>query len=178
MGISISEKRNLWPKIKLCNVSLHDENVIQSVLKKNDWLNNMISAPDDFKLVTMVKARYEEERHCIIRCSPEIRKAIYDKGDLLYTLFGRNKIYSTYSIYQCFRCQEFGHSAKNCSHDQICAYCGGDHKTRECRENDAYCTNCAKTRDLDPYHRANDAIKCPIYREEVARIRNRTDHGF
>lgn len=33
---------------------------------------------------------------------------------------------------RCFKCQRFGHTAKNCKEERRCARCGGDHEYGEC----------------------------------------------
>ena len=124
-----------------------------------------------------MKTTSEKEEHCIFKCSPEIRKAIFDEGDSLYTLYRRNKVYDTYRVYQCFKCQGFGHSYKHCTLDQVCAKCGGNHRLVDCEESKESCINCKVKNPSENNHRANSP-NCPVYKEAMARIRNRTDHGF
>ena len=80
--------------------------------------------------------------HYIIKCSPEIRKQIFIQGDILYTLYKKNKVFDSYIVYQCFKCQEFNHSVKHCDKNQVCAKCGGNHKLVECTANVEKCVNC------------------------------------
>ena len=178
LNISVLEKRKLWPKIKVCNISTEedDEEIISNILSRNNWLESVVSSADEFKFVTSVPARNSAEKHCIIKCSPKIRKLIMDKDDYLYTLLGRNKVYDSYRYYQCFRCQGFDHSSSTCSRTQVCAICSQDHRMNECTSNERKCVNC------DHYgrasdHKAND-MNCPRIQEELARIKNRTDHGL
>ena len=114
--------------------------------------------------------------HYIIKCSPKIRKAIYDHGDKIYTKYENCAIYDSYQPYQCYKCQEFGHSATNCSNKQICPNCGGNHTSKDCTESTVKCVNCVKKK-VDSNHRAFDR-KCTVYIEEAERIKNNTDHGF
>ena len=49
------------------------------------------------------------------------------------------------SVTQCFNCQSFGHSAKNCRSKQKCLICGESHSHKACPNKEAMkpkCTNC------------------------------------
>lgn len=175
LNITVHERRKLWPKIKVCNVSTDDENVIHSILERNDWLKNAMTNEEDLKFCKELKSKNRDEKHCIIKCSPEIRKRISENGDYLYTLFSKNKVYDSYRFYQCYHCQKFDHSSRECRHRQACANCGGEHRSDECTESVLSCVNCC-ARNLKSDHRAND-LNCPRIKEEIARIKNRTDHG-
>ena len=52
------------------------------------------------------------------------------------------------SVTQCFNCQSFGHSAKNCRSKQKCLICGASHSHKGCPNRDreakkAKCANCS-----------------------------------
>jgi len=42
------------------------------------------------------------------------------------------KPYKKIKKFICFRCQKFGHIARNCTGKIKCKYCGGEHYTRTC----------------------------------------------
>ena len=92
-------------------------------------------------------------------------------------MYRRNRVVDSYKVYQCFKCQEFNHSANSCNRRQICAKCGGEHKLGECNSTMEKCINCEKRGHDDHNHRTN-GVKCPVYKEELTRVKNRTDHGF
>ncbi|KAJ2937667.1 hypothetical protein O0L34_g17477 [Tuta absoluta] len=54
---------------------------------------------------------------------------------------------------QCYRCQRFGHSSRNCNFPERCVKCTGQHATKDCPKKDrttpAQCCNC------DDNHPAN-----------------------
>lgn len=76
----------------------------------------------------------------------------------------------------CFRCANYGHSKKYCDEKKyqlICMNCSGVHDIIEgipC-QSPAFCKNCKN--DHSP--RSKD---CPVYREEEAIIRLKTDRGL
>lgn len=76
-----------------------------------------------------------------------------------------HKSFSSNSVTQCYKCQSFGHIAKNCFRKEVCVICSGGHNTRECKNTkEVKCANCGKS------HQANDASY--EYYERVARRRN------
>ena len=66
-------------------------------------------------------------------------KQIFIRGETLYTLYKKNKVFNSYNVYQCFKCQEFNCSAKHCDKNQVCAKCGGNHRLVECTVNVEKC---------------------------------------
>ena len=47
------------------------------------------------------------------------------------------------SVTQCFNCQSFGHSAKNCRSKQKCLICGESHSHKGCPNKEAKKAKCA-----------------------------------
>ena len=176
INISVVEKEKIKPKIKVCNVDADVDDVIEDIKERNKWINDYIQEEEDFKLVKELNTREENNRHYIIKCTPEIRKQIFIRGEILYKLYKKNKVFDSYNVYQCFKCQGFNHSAKHCEKNQVCAKCSGNHRLVECNANVEKCVNCERKGHSDLNHRTN-GTKCPVYKEEVSRIKNRTDHG-
>ena len=176
--ISVKEKDKLHPKIKLVNVSKEEEDIIESITTKNAWINNYIEKEDDIKIIKVQKARDETKNHYILKCSPKIRRAILENGDKLYTMYEHCNVYDAYLAFQCYKCQEFGHSAKNCRNDTVCAKCGGDHHIKDCDSTEVKCKNCERKGNEDTKHKTMEVNKCPILKEETLRVKNNTDHGF
>ena len=175
--ISVSETGKMKPKIKLTNVSKDDDDVIKSIKMKNVWIANLIKEEEDLTIKKVEESRNKKKLHYIIKCSPRIRKAIFDHGDKLYTKYENCNIYDSYQPYQCYKCQEFGHSAEKCTNKQACAYCGDDHKYDKCSKTQMKCINCEK-KGIDSNHKSFDRQCCKVYIEEIAKMKNNTDHGF
>ncbi|XP_077297277.1 uncharacterized protein LOC143919257 [Arctopsyche grandis] len=70
----------------------------------------------------------------------EIRYICYTKVSVVkYTSKSQN-------ITQCFRCQEYGHAAKNCNRQAKCVKCAGTHLTAQCNQGivtPAVCSGCS-----------------------------------
>ena len=179
-NMSANIKGKLRPKIKLVNVSEDEDkdSLIEVIKMKNPWINYYIENDDDLKIIKDLKARNDKCKHYIIKCTPKIRKAIYENSDELYTLYSNCNVYDCYMPYQCFKCQEFGHNAKNCRGVQVCPKCSGDHMSGECNSNETKCKNCEKKGYSEINHKSYDGVKCKVYKEEIAKAKNNTDHGF
>ena len=175
--VTVNEKNKMKPKIKVVNVTKDDDDVISSILGKSPWLANLMDNEDDFKLLKEFEAKERTMKHCIIRCSPKIRKAIHDRDDRLCMLYQTCKVYNTFPVFQCYKCQGFKHSAEKCTKSQCCAKCGGGHRLKDCVANNTKCINCANHGHSETNHKSFDPV-CPCYQEEVSRIKNNTDYGF
>ena len=174
-------KKKMYPKIMISHVSIEEEekDIIDNILSKNPWLRDLdleMKNEDMFQVVASTKPK-GGTRHYVLKCNPQIRKAIFDNGSYLYTGYGRSKVRDKYRVFQCYKCQEFGHNADNCKNDQQCAKCGGMHRLKECKSNTMKCVNCQKAGRPETDHWSN-SYKCPSYVEEEAKVRNNTDHGL
>ena len=69
------------------------------------------------------------------------------------------------SVAQCFNCQSFGHSAKNCSSKQKCLICGESHSYKGCPNKEARKPKCA---DCKGPHAASYK-GCPEYKKQAFR---------
>ena len=108
-NISVNEKGKLKPQIKIINVSKDEVDVVDNIKWKNPWLENLIQdADNDFKIIKEMNAKDNNYKHYVIKCTPQIRKAIYERNDKLCTLHSCCWIYDCYMPYQCYKCQEFG----------------------------------------------------------------------
>lgn len=72
---------------------------------------------------------------------------------------------------RCYRCQRFGHIARNCGQPQRCGLCAEPHNTRLCLQKERTdvpikCANCLEK------HCAASA-RCPVRKQECRKIRER-----
>ena len=153
------------------------ENSLKTFGIKNTFLRrHEIQKEDNFKIVAKITTKGDTQ-HFIIKCTSDIRKAIYDEGNYVYTAYGRSNVKDSYHVYQCYKCQGFGHNANDCNGTQKCAKCGEGHRLKDCESGTEKCVNCEKSGKTNVNHRANN-WNCPCYSEEEAKVRNNTDHGF
>ena len=69
------------------------------------------------------------------------------------------------SVTQCFNCQSFGHSAKNCRSKQKCLICGESHSHKGCPNKEARKPNCANCKG--PHIASYKG--CPEYKKQAFR---------
>ena len=69
------------------------------------------------------------------------------------------------SVTQCFNCQSFGHSAKNCRSKQKCLICGESHSHKGCPNREAKKAKCANC--LGPHVASYRG--CPEYKKQAFR---------
>ena len=144
-------------------------------------MKEMIDKGSEFALIRELTSRRESCVHYVFRCSPNIRKRLMDKGDFLYTQYSRCNVYDRYYVYQCFKCQKFGHRSQSCkSNFEVCAKCSGRHKFENCTQTDKpCCANCKGEgklgAELEHWASSRD---CPQMAAEILKVTKLTDHGF
>ena len=178
IDLTVNEKGKRKPMIKVVNVPNDEEDIISNIKMKNPSIGNLIENEDDLKIIKELKAKDSKYKHYILKCTPKIRKTIYENENKLYTLYNRCKVYDCYMPYQCYKCQDFGHSAVNCNNNQVCPKCSGNHRYKDCDNTVLKCNNCVKKGHSEMNHKTFDAYKCAVYNEEMSKARNNTDHGF
>ena len=118
----------------------------------------------DIVAITPLKSRPSCYK-AIIRVSNLIRSVLSKQSDRMYV--GSQtvcKVYDSFYILRCFKCQQFGHHSRDCRNAAKCGYCAQDHETRSCPvkavPSSASCVNCMDSGNSDHKHAANDQ-KCP-----------------
>ncbi|GFW38670.1 nucleic-acid-binding protein from transposon X-element [Trichonephila clavipes] len=78
------------------------------------------------------------------------------KSTVLFKIEG----YDSKGVTQCYKCQQFNHTASNCHIKPKCLKCGEPHQTSECeidKVETMYCVNC------EAYGHMANYSKCPLY---------------
>ena len=109
-----------------------------------------------------------------IRVSDEVRAAIASQGDRVYFKTYSCKTYDSFYVRRCFKCQMFGHYAKDCRNDSVCGVCAGTHThdTKNCSKPEC-CVNCKKG-GFKPDQCAHSAFSstCLSYKKEQNKLRS------
>ena len=179
--LSATKTKKLFPKIMVCNVSTQEnkDNLVQTILKRNDYLMSIDGIMDKIKLV-FDKDAAGNTKHYILRCHPDVRGLIRQRGDEIKLEWGIYKIRDRYFATMCYHCLNYGHVRERCpSKDNApcCRKCAGDHSARDCSSSVKKCINCVRVDNEDVNHSASEMC-CPVLKGEIAKIRNKTDHGF
>ena len=103
-----------------------------------------------------------------VRVSNNVRRAIACQGDRVFTSMGSKKVYDSFHVRRCYKCQGFGQIAQDCpSNLQTCGTCAGSPKTDGCTASPC-CSNCKK-KGNDTDHTAFSQ-SCPAYIEEQKKL--------
>ena len=183
--LSSTVLQKISPKITVANVSNQEkiDDVLPAILKKNNIFHGIDINPDDMKLVSTREAKDRKSYNYTFKCTPIIRRRIYENGDLLFTNFGRHKVWDSYHVIICNYCQGYGHFESKCrvkasNGSRICGRCNGtDHETRNCQSESLECHHCARMNLPNNEHAVFD-LNCPSNVAERKRIAQQTDHGF
>jgi len=77
-------------------------------------------------------------------------------------------VHSYFKIIRCFKCQEYGHSDRNCNNLLVCSKCSKNHSSDKCNSDNFTCINCKYLNiDEDLCHHATNDYSCITYRSLV-----------
>ncbi|XP_075680679.1 uncharacterized protein LOC142646240 [Dermatophagoides pteronyssinus] len=169
------------PRIMVVGISkdIEKEQIPTLIKAQNPKINEFIENNENENMkILFDKEDRVGSKYAIIEASPALWKLILDENRLFIGYKScpvRNRV----SVFQCFKCQKFGHSGNDCKNDTKCVNCAGDHETKNCKSTIHKCINCDRTNTtkhqdsrrttemLDINHRANN-IMCPQYQKEIA----------
>lgn len=158
-----------------------DENekmfIKNKIIQKNDVVSNLVKDGHTFNVIYMKK--FQNFVNVGVKVSPVIRNYIFQKGRVF---IGNTScpVNDRFLLKQCYRCQAFGHFAKDCTEaTQACKYCAGEHTSSTCSEKlikgKYKCVNCSKNETSYVDH-ASDSEHCPQIIKAINRIKNSTDY--
>ncbi|XP_071440252.1 uncharacterized protein [Hetaerina americana] len=198
-GVCIESDSNLIEeKLKTCDVFQKGQLIIKKPEKRNpriavysvknditeEQLQDCLKNQNDLTEPALVKPlfrfgkRNEHVTNWVVELDPESRKVLMTFGKV-FIGFNSCKISDHIHITRCFKCQGFGHLAKDCKNEKdCCSHCAGEHKFEDCakEKENICCSNCKKANVQDSKHSAGD-WKCPIYCKLRDSIVSSTNYG-
>lgn len=81
------------------------------------------------------------------------------------------------SVQRCFKCWGYFHTTKNCTRNETCHKCAGNHKANECRETKKRYVNCmfkiqAYNLKINDEHDAL-SLECPVFKRAIQEEKKR-----
>lgn len=163
------QRQNVQPSYVITNVS-HDftlEDIKQELAKTN-------SMPA--KEISRIVSRATNQPTKLIRVfttNPEHALSAVKHG--VYLGFQRHRCEESNkkpNVQQCFKCQGFGHMAKNCEQNVKCLRCSGNHTLKECTtpKDNPICANCGE-------QHASVYKGCKTYQIEVNKVIVKQQHS-
>ena len=190
--VKLHTKNKSFPKMTIRNVDIPDDEIVPSILNKNDKLRLLVDKGYKFELLFVQKIqlsnRYEgnsyEVRNAIIKLHPIIRDCIIDNKYKVFVGFRNCTVFDRVHYKTCYNCQKIGsHVSENCPTKQVptCRYCAENHKSSQCEhkndETKYSCSNCMNSENTnfrsEANHMANSKC-CPFVIEITENIMENT----
>ncbi|XP_031622430.1 uncharacterized protein LOC116340217 [Contarinia nasturtii] len=169
---SVREIKQANPKVKIIGMSEKPENneLIERIKSQNEMLYNAN--------ITVIKITRDHKNSKTFDAIIQIDYENY--GKLMQTKkvninWDRCIVKEHFSIMRCHKCVGFGHTKDQCSIDERCGYCSGNHLSNECQSETIGCINCTEANKkmnlgLDTKHNAWSK-KCEILTRKIEQIR-------
>lgn len=178
LDIRNPKKRNPYIKIfdvprnmtvdELCKAT-YEQNLAGGDITESDFKM-------EFKPAYKTGPRNDNHVQWVVEVSPKIRKKLISVGRL-FIEWSSLKVVDHCAISRCYRCQRYGHLAKDCKGVETCSHCAGEgHGFKDCtnKKQGPKCINCQKSR-MNHNHAANSE-KCATFLRERARMLEKTNY--
>ena len=180
----LSEPKKMLPKMTITGMSLsmNDDEIIPSILEKNDTIKSLVEAGNALSL--LFTKTNNNSKYAVLKMSPDVRSSIVQQGNFIYAGLTRCRAYDRFWVTRCYHCQRIGHTIDKCpmkNDSPTCAYCAASHKSKDCNNKDSpKCINCCSSKreaDVDPAVLAHFASStdCPAMSSEKKRLIENTN---
>ena len=180
-NIEMKTPRENLPVISVVGLSksYEKEEVVDPLLRQNHFMAQFFESNDVDQHMNVFAVKPLRSKpdvfQAFARVSKVLRQGFKTFLDKVTIGLATCKVYDQYQVKRCNNCQGFGHFYKNCSTPDIhiCANCGGDHSTQNCKSLISHCINCANEQVplAECCHRANDP-DCPTMRKIQEKKKN------
>lgn len=182
-SFKVVESPQTKPKVKIINIDeedmkLKDEELIGTIRRQN----KINSSNEDMRIVKRIiknnnkSQRGKEEGSVIIEVDEEMHELLLKK-EKLNVGWKRCPVFNHIGVKRCFKCWGYYHIAKNCTRNETCHKCAGNHKADVCMATKNRCVNCMfkiRTYNLK-ISDEHDALspECPTYKRSIQEERRR-----
>lgn len=148
----ITEPKKIQPKIKVVNVGEEEMKLDERDIVKTIIIQNKLNVERDGFYIRILKKIDNEGRNRPGRRGKEEGSLILEVDEITHeTVLKREKLnigwrkcvaLSYFSVKRCYKCWGYYHIAKNCTRQDTCHRCAGNHKESECTATKKRCVNC------------------------------------
>ena len=128
-GFSVETIKEKLPRIVIYDVPhTADGDPREEIFSQNQNIQDLVSKDDFLRLTKKIShwptRRSEYETNWVLEVSPTIRKMLVIKGKV-YMGWSTCRVADYFDAVRCFKCQQYGHVAKHCTHKrETCGHCG------------------------------------------------------
>lgn len=148
----ITEPKKIQPKIKVLNVGEEEMKLDERDIVNTIIVQNKLKVERDGFYIRILKKIDNEGRNRPGRRGKEEGSLILEVDELTHeTMLQREKLnigwrkcvaLNYISVKRCYKCWGYYHIAKNCTRQDTCHKCAGNHKESECTATEKRCVNC------------------------------------
>lgn len=170
----IKELGGVNPRIRIAGMSeKHDEENVKNFLIKS---NSHIFYDDSH--IRIVKLSSHKKNANLYQAVLEVDKTSYSKAIKAgHLIIGYDScvVFDALSVYRCFKCNEFHHSAIKCKNKLSCPICSEEHELKDCKSEIHKCSNCVKHNQrahsrVPTDHTVFDELKCTVYKNAKSKL--------
>ena len=158
-----------------------EDEVMEKLSKQNSSIrkfaqNNKIE--DHIKVHSVKPLKNNAARYqAFCDLSSVLREGFHHNSDKVTLGLTSCKIYDRYNIKRCYKCQEYGHYAKECTEQApVCGKCGEEHNTWDCESQTNRCINCVRSKCENFLH-ATSSIECPTLIMQQEKLKKKLDNA-
>lgn len=166
------------PYVKVLDVpnEITDENIVDAIISATEEVSINDHKTAYIKKIYETKDKRNDSRSIVLQLHPKQWNILIETGYLKISWY-RMKIVNSIPIKRCYRCQAFGHIAKNCeSKNATCSHCADCHDNKHCtktRETPT-CTNCihhnSEFKTTYPTNHSAYSQQCNVYKSFRSKI--------
>jgi len=137
------------PKIKIINIDVEEMNLDDNELINTIKKQNKIDTVSMRIMKRIVKERRNNQSEkkgnkegTIIMEVDEVTHELLLKKAKLNVGWKKCPVFNHINVKRCFKCWGYYHIAKNCTREETCHKCAGNHNPRDCTATKKKCVNC------------------------------------
>ena len=144
------------------------DELLKQIRNQNHQVDTLIESGHEFEILFVRLGRDTSKCTAVARVSCKIRDVIRTNRNKLFIGICSCRVFDRFFVKRCNKCQGFGHYKGECTNQEVCGYCGGEHSSENCelKETNDFaklkCVNCKKMNLPDSGH-STFWSGCPAY---------------